>query len=195
MSKEEFDRAWAAVQFDNIAVVEELVPSVVAVNASTCNPNNHIHTLLQCAGAHGSAESAAYLLKNGAKVNAKNFAGYTALHWAARSGRTETLALLLENGADIEARTEDGITPLHLASHRGHLNFVLALVDAHADLEAVASNGWNALYFTVVSNQKKVAEKLVELGLTADIPDSQGKTILDLVEKYQREWGRELFKT
>jgi ankyrin repeat protein len=194
MSKEEVDQAWAAVQFDNIPVVQQLIPSVVSSNATQSNPNNHIHTLLQCAAAHGAVESATHLLSNGAKVNAKNFAGYTALHWAARSGRLETLSVLLENDADIEARTEDGITPLHVAAHRGHLGFVVALVDADADIEAVASNGWNALYFTVVSNQKKVAEKLMELGLKADIPDAQGRTIVDLVEKYQRGWGRELFQ-
>jgi ankyrin repeat protein len=101
----------------------------------------------------------------------------------------------LKNGADIEARTEDGITPLHVAAHRGHLKFLLALVQANADIEAVASNGWNALYFTVVANQKKIAEKLIDLGLKADVPDAQGRTILDLVDHYQRGWGRKLFQT
>ena len=139
MSKEQIEQAWTATQFDRLDDLKALVPSVVSANASTLNPNNHIHTLLMCAAAHGSAECAAYLLENKANVNAKNFVGYTALHWAAYTGRVETLPLLLENKADIEARTEDGRTPLHIVALRGHIEFLEELMKAKPNVNEIAA--------------------------------------------------------
>jgi ankyrin repeat protein len=184
--------AWDAVSFDNVDALKALVPSSVSANASTCNPNNPIHTLLQSAAAHGSAACAAYLISSNANVHAKNFSGFTALHWSAYSGRPETVALLLANGADLEARTDDGRTALHVAASRGHLQYLLELQHAKPDLEAVSSQGWTALHFAVVANQRKTAQKLVELGVREDGPDAQGKTIADLAEEYQRTWVAEL---
>jgi ankyrin repeat protein len=184
--------AWDAVQLDNVEVLKTLVPSSVSANASTCNPNNPIHTLLQCAAAHGSADCAEYLISNGANVQAKNFSGFTALHWSAYSGRSETVALLLEKGADIEARTDDGRTALHIAASRGHLQYLIDLQSSKPDLEAVSSQGWTALHFAIIANQKKTAQKLIELGVREDGPDSQGKTLADLAEEYERKWFAEL---
>jgi ankyrin repeat protein len=184
--------AWDTVQLDNVDVLKTLVPSSVSANASTCNPNNPIHTLLQCASAHGSADCAAYLIGNSANVHAKNFSGFTALHWSAYSGRSETVALLLDAGADVEARTDDGRTALHMAASRGHLQYLRDLLQAKPDLEAVSSQGWTALHFAVVANQRKTAQALVELGVREDGPDPQGKTLADLAEEYQRKWFAEL---
>lgn len=192
MSKEQIQQAWKAVQFDRLSELQELVPSQVSVNASTGDANNHVHTLLMCAAAHGAVSCAEYLINNGVEVDAKNFAGYTALHWAAYTGRIETLQLLISNKADIEARTEDGKTPLHIAAFRGHLEFLEQLIDLSADLNAIACNGWTALHFALISNQRTICEKLVKLGISAEFPDTDGKTVQNLADKYQREWFSEL---
>ena len=190
------EEAWKACQFDRLSDLEALVPSVVSQNASTFNPENHVHTLLMCSAAHGSIDCAKYLLDKGANVNLKNFSGFTALHWAAFTGRTETLELLIEKGAEVESKTEDGRTPLHIASLRGHLEFVEELLKLESenkvDINSVSSNGWNALHFSIISNSLPVAQKLIELGIDFTSIDSEGKTIEDLAEKYQRKWIKEL---
>jgi ankyrin repeat protein len=186
--------AWDAVQFDNIELLKTLVPSTVSSNASTCNPNNPIHTLLQCAAVHGSLDCAKYLIQKGANVQAKNFSGFTALHWSAYSGRWETVELLIQNGADLEARTDDGRTSLHIAASRGHLQFLTELLKRKADPEAISSQGWTALHFAVVANQAKTAEKLIQLGVRADGPDAQEKTLADLAQEYDRKWLAELLQ-
>lgn len=193
--KAQIEQAWKAVQFDRLSELKELVPSVVSVNASTGNPDNHVHTLLMCAAAHGAVNCAEYLIENDVDVNAKNFAGYTALHWAAYTGRTETLQLLISNQADIEARTEDGKTPLHIAAFRGHLDFVESLLSLNADINAIACNGWTALHFALISNQRMICEKLVTLGINSEFPDTDGKTCQDLADKYKREWFSALNQT
>jgi ankyrin repeat protein len=116
------------------------------------------------------------------------------LHWAAYAGRSETLKLLLSHGADVEARTDDGRTTLHVAASRGHLKFLLELVDESAEVAARASNGWTALHYAVVANQRKTAQKLVQLGLRDDRPDTLGVTLAEVAERYQRKWVAEVLQ-
>lgn len=190
--------AWTAVQYDRLEVLKSLITSsIVSPNASTYSSTNHIQTLLMCAAAHGSIECAQFLLDKGAKVDNKNFAGYTALHWAAYTGRTETIDLLANKGANLEARTEDGKTPLHIAAQRGHLEFIKAFLklstdDRPIDINSVASNGWNALFFAVMANQQDVAEYLVKQGIDKDSPDAENKTVDAVAEKYHRFWLKSL---
>lgn len=182
------EQAWKAAQYDNINELKTIVPTHVHASASTFSTENHVHTLLMSAVAHGSINCAKYLIENGASVNAKNFAGYSALHWAAYTGREETLQLLLDQHADIEARTEDGKTPLHIAAFRGHLTFVQELLKKGADINAVSSNGWTALHYALISNQKSLCKFLIDNKIQALSPDSEGKTILDLSNQYRRTW-------
>jgi hypothetical protein len=118
--------------------------------------------------------------------------GLAALHWAAYSGRTESLDLLLKAGADVESRTDDGRTAFHAAAHRGHLRFIIEFLKAKPDLEGHASNGWTALHVAVVANQRRMAGKLIELGVREDGPDAHVDTLADLAEQYRRDWFAEL---
>jgi ankyrin repeat protein len=192
MSTSDADLAWDTVKYDNEAALAEFVPSRVSANASTSNASNPVHTLLMCAAVYGARNCARHLLKHGADVHAKNFMGLAALHWAAYSGRTETLDLLLAASADVESRTDDGRTAFHVAAYRGHLRFLMEFLKAKPDLEALASNGWTALHFAVVANQRKMAVKLIELGVKEDGPDAHGDTLADLAEQYRRDWFAEL---
>jgi hypothetical protein len=56
------------------------------------------------------------LLKHGAKPDAKDHVGVTALIAAAYNGHTECVTVLLENGAMLDARSHGGVTPLIAAA-------------------------------------------------------------------------------
>jgi len=58
---------------------------------------------------------AEHLLKRGAKVNAKNKSGWTALHFSAFKSDMDMVQLLAENGGDTTSRDKDGRTPIDLA--------------------------------------------------------------------------------
>jgi hypothetical protein len=186
--------AWTFAQHDDLEGLSSLVPSDVDPNSSTYSLENHVHTLLMAAAAHGAQSCAAYLIENDAKVDQKNFLGFTALHWTAFSGRTEVVDLLLENGADLEARTEDGKTTVHIAAARGHIQYLSYIVEKGADLMAIASNGWSALQFSVVGNFQKVFQFLLSRNCNPDVFDVARKTVYDVAQLYNRGWAIQMFE-
>lgn len=68
-------------------------------------------TPLHSAAHSGDEQAAAYLIKKGATVNARNKRALTPLHLAA-AGAPNTTKLLLEKGADVKALDQDGLSPL-----------------------------------------------------------------------------------
>jgi len=61
------------------------------------------------------ADAARLLLASGAKVNAVDPDGATALHKAVGLRNLETLGALIEGGADLKAKNKDGLTAIDLA--------------------------------------------------------------------------------
>jgi ankyrin repeat protein len=59
------------------------------------------------------------LLENGARVNAANREGKTALHYAAAASHLDVMAVLLDNGADPSIKDHKGETALSLAHLSG----------------------------------------------------------------------------
>ncbi|KAH0785265.1 ankyrin repeat domain-containing protein [Histomonas meleagridis] len=175
-------------QFDDIEGLKELVPSQVNPNASTHSEENHVHSLLMCAAAHGSIECTKFLIKSGANVEQKNFMGFTALHWTAFTGRIECVDILLNSGADINAKTEDGKTVMHIAASRGHISYIEYILERGADLDAVNSAGWTAIFLAVVANQKATAKYLLEKGIEYDYFDANLKKLTNIATKYNRNW-------
>lgn len=185
-------KAMDSVKFDNSSVLKSIVPSQLSADAVSFSTENHLHTLLMCAAAHGSEKCADYLLLSGADPNKKNFTGFTALHWAAYAGRCEIVKKLLDKKANINCRNEEGQTPIHIASMRGHLQFIKFLENEGADIHAVTSDGWNAIHYALIGNHKQVVKYLLEKGLDIWEQDINGKTIDDIVKEYGRKWFYDL---
>lgn len=188
--------AWKAAQMDNLEELKKLVPSCVSPDDSIaiCNPDSHDHTLLMTAAAHGAILCTQYLINNNANVNAKNFAGYTALHWAAYCGREEVISKLRGNNAlDVESRTEDGKTPLHIAALRGNNGVIIELLDKFdADINAISSNGYSAMNYAIMANQRATAELLFQRKIDTEMLDAQKRTIQEFASLYKRRWFPEL---
>ncbi len=73
---------------------------------------------LMIAAKKGSVDTVKDLLRQGARVNAKDKKGRTSLHWAAYNGHTDVVLTLLEAGADVLVKDSKGETPLTLAKSR-----------------------------------------------------------------------------
>ena len=68
------------------------------------------------------------LLAAGAKVDAADASGQTALHWAAVRGSLVAAEELLGAGADFERADERGYRPVHVAAQHGQARFLARLV-------------------------------------------------------------------
>lgn len=90
----------------------------------------------------GQAEATAFLIEQGANVNARHRDGATALHCAAVFGRTDLVRLLIERGADVDAQNFEGYTPLDSTqADIGTVRFIAALFEVELE-EGMMRQGW-----------------------------------------------------
>jgi ankyrin repeat protein len=101
-------------------------------------------TPLHLTGFFGRDQCAAYLIDNGAPLDAlsTNAIRNTPLHAALAGATNPTLVRrLIFAGADVEARGENGIQPLHLAAARGDQALCDLLIARGADPQATMDDG------------------------------------------------------
>ncbi|XP_053980875.1 ankyrin repeat domain-containing protein 49-like [Hylaeus anthracinus] len=84
-----------------------------------------------CYGNH--IEVVEYLLRAGAKIDAKTMDEWQPLHSACCWNNVESAALLIANGANINAKSKGDQTPLHLVSASSHNSPALQLLLLHPD--------------------------------------------------------------
>lgn len=105
--------------------------------------DQHFYTLLKhliLENNNFSEELFEFLLKIGARVEAKNEVGETPLHLAALHGNEKAIKLLAEKGVEMDPIfvycTNCRFTPLHLAIYKGHNGSVKLLLEKGADISA-----------------------------------------------------------
>jgi ankyrin repeat protein len=98
----------------------------------------------------------------GAKVEAHDLGGRTALANAALDQYTRTVAALIECGADVNAADKWGGTALHIAARRGNKEIVRMLVQAKADIGLREHSGRTPWIVAVHSNKAAGLRDLLE---------------------------------
>lgn len=93
----------------------------------------------------GRGELVQTLLDRGARVNAPEPDGTTALHWAAHWDDLDTATRLIRAGANVNATTDLGITSLYLACVNGSAPMVEKLLNAGANANATLLTGQSVL--------------------------------------------------
>ena len=118
-------------------------------------------------------------------VDAKNWAGVTALMWAAAGGHAAAIAALLEAGADVDAETDDHMTALMFAAGGGAAAAVAALLAAGAEVNAKGKSGMTALMCAANGGHPAAIAALLAAGAEVEATEETGMTALDIV-KYNR---------
>jgi 26S proteasome non-ATPase regulatory subunit 10 len=141
-----------------------------------------------CTGGH--VELCRLLIDRGARVDAQDESGWTALHIASSAGREQIVDILLTNsdGAALEAlvneQTETGQTALHYASSKGHTSIVerlLSLDGVVARVELSDNQGQTALHRAASKGLLPVCRMLLNYRRQLlDLRDRQGNTALHL---------------
>jgi ankyrin repeat protein len=100
----------------------------------------------------------------GAKVDARDLDGKTALQIVASDRHIKTVAALLECGADVNAASTWGDTALHAAARRGSRDIVRMLVEAGADIGLRDHSGRTPWVMAVHSNKAAGLKDILEPG-------------------------------
>ena len=135
---------------------------------------------LHQAASKNAAEAAEVLIRQGAKVNAKDKYGDTPLHKAARENASEAAEVLIKHGADIEAKTnnEFGYTPLHKAASGDASEAAEVLIRQGAKVNAKDKYGWTPLHRAVEKDASEAAEILIKHGADIEAKTNYGHTPL-----------------
>nr|WP_158987260.1 ankyrin repeat domain-containing protein [Lysobacter panacisoli] len=142
--------------------------------------------LAAAGGEEDDAAGVGLLLKQKAKVDARDRRGRTALHEAAFAGHLEVVTTLLSAGADAGIRDEDGRTPFLEAARGGRLEVIERLLEhlprrgAEAATSADARSR-NALVLACMSEapSPELVQRLIDLGVDAEQRDVEGKRAID----------------
>ncbi|MBE3047284.1 ankyrin repeat domain-containing protein [Candidatus Bathyarchaeota archaeon] len=130
------------------------------------------HTPLTAAASQGGNEIVQILLDNGAEVNARGYAGTTALHYARNE---ELVQILLCAGADVNSKDDISLTLLYQASSYGHPEIVRILLDNGADVN-ITKLGRTAL--DAAKGKPEIQQMLIERGAVVGSEDGNGQTPL-----------------
>jgi ankyrin repeat protein len=125
-------------------------------------------TALALAAHFGHSETAAFLIDQGADINAiaRHEMKVTPLHAALFGRRIETAKLLIERGADVTIRRggsgwpRSGWTALHYAAGFGFVDLVEPLLNAGADPEALDDEGRTPMEIADEAGQAEIVEML-----------------------------------
>ena len=163
------------------SMLEQLSPtSIEALLKSHVNGKNALHWAVL----HNHCNIANIIVDHGAKVNAKDEEGYTALHYAVQ-GREECTRVLLAHHASPDVLAEGlrrlhDLTAVHMGAMNGTLRILEMLREAKADLHAVDSAGFSAIFYASMNREHfhNIIEFLVFHGVDVNRPCSNGFTAL-----------------
>src|SRR5688572_5644034 len=118
------------------------------------------------------------LLQQGARVNAAEADGTTALHWASYRDDVESADLLIRAGAKVNAANDLGATPLWTACLNGSVAMVRRLLEAGANPNAALLRGETPVMVASRSGNPEVVEQLLAKGGKVNPRAARGQTAL-----------------
>jgi ankyrin repeat protein len=146
-------------------------PAALANDAARVPP-------LHAAADRNDTQAIRALLAEGAKVDARDGQGATALLVATHADRLEAARALIEAGADVNAKDGISDSPYLYAGARGHLA-ILKLTLAHgADLKSTNRYGGTALIPAAERGHVETVRTLIEAGVAVDHVNRLGWTAL-----------------
>eukprot|EP00802_Teleaulax_amphioxeia_P017430 Tamp_17586.p1 GENE.Tamp_17586~~Tamp_17586.p1 ORF type:complete len:364 (-),score=57.01 Tamp_17586:290-1381(-) len=134
------------------------------------------------AASKGCGEDVRRCFAAGARVDARDGLGRTALHWAARTAiNNETNArILIHHGADVNAQDHDGWTSLTYASFYGRVSVVRFLLRHGADVNLLSWGLRRALHWAADRGQVACVQALVAAGAHIPYQDVHGDDALEI---------------
>lgn len=119
------------------------------------------------------------LLKSGAKLNAQNKFGRTALVVAVRAQKLDNVEILCKAGADLDIPDEKGHTAVFKALLRDNIKMLKVLKEYGADFDRPARDSGNVPLITAIQTDRlEVVKYLIESKASLEVKNKDGDTAL-----------------
>nr|WP_245432753.1 ankyrin repeat domain-containing protein [Mesorhizobium loti] len=133
---------------------------------------------LNIAATRGDVASVLKLIAEGARIDARDGSGATALLVATHANQPEVAKALIDAGADVNAKDNIEDSPYLYAGARGHLE-ILKMTLAHgADLKSINRYGGTALIPASERGHVETVRTLIAAGVDVDHVNKLGWTAL-----------------
>ena len=133
-------------------------------------------TALFIASARRHPECVAYLIENGADIEAKTRMRWKAIHEASAKNFTEIAQLLIENGAQLDSSDFRGLTPLLAGINAGSEECVKLLLESGASVDISDYDKNSPLHAAVKSESMPILAAVLAKGGDLDAQNSAGQT-------------------
>lgn len=160
--------------------------SLLAAGADVNTPDNNGKTpLLEAAEGTGyipnNAPFVQFLLEKGAKIEAQDKQGRSALFLASGEGKNDAVNLLLDQKADANQKDNNGVTPLQVAVTYGKTDAVKILLAKGAQVNSADASGNTPLMIAAegngyLPNNGPLVELLLQAGAKIDPQDSRSRS-------------------
>ncbi|KAL8887444.1 MAG: hypothetical protein Q9215_004979 [Flavoplaca cf. flavocitrina] len=154
-----------AAQTGNIATIRALVHAGADIN--TVVHRTQMTPIHYAAEYQDCFEHIQGLTELGARIDGRDYMGWTPLQWAAWRGHLFSLHALLQCGADVNSQTLDGNAAIMLAVANNSHECVQMLIQAGADCSVVRHSQWNILHYAAIGGSIDTVYSLKSADLSA----------------------------
>ena len=121
-------------------------------------------TPLMAAALNDNLNAAEFLIKNGADLRKRDFAGWTVLHYAAAKSGDKVLSLIIkhfnDNNLNVDVKDDGETTPLMVAAANDNVDALNMLLAAGASMKFRDKTGRDALSYARLRNARKAIKVL-----------------------------------
>ena len=151
---------------------------VILGMAVTASPASDKDDLLIVAAERNDVDSVKRLLRDGARVQARDAQGRTALMASTYRNHVEVARVLIEAGSDVNAQDAMQNSPLLLAGASGYLDILRMTLAAHPDFTVYNRFGGTALIPACERGHVEVVEALLKTSIDVNHVNRLGWTAL-----------------
>ena len=168
--------------------VNSMIRMLVHHGADVNQKAENIGPPLCFAAVERQLDSVQFLIEAGAELDSVDIGGHSALHMAISNAEAgeELFDYFVSLAADPLLLDRRGCNGLHYAARASNLRALKKMLELGPDIDIMDGFGWTPLHWAAASTRisTQVIKALLSKGCNTDLKDKDGRTALDLAEKF-----------